>query len=494
MKLRSVIWVVTVFLITIGCSTLVYADSQLAGLGGLLDKVKKGAEDTIKKTIEDAIPSTNPQPIEPRKDQPRTEEVVNKPQTNANQATNADIGNIPLANPPIVNYQFTKLVDFDSKSLSTTFSGIGNGVNFSKFKLNRDGAVAFIAFDIKTKSTGVYMADRGQLTTIASSTNGDFFEAKSFSMSLGFNNNGKVAFIAEKIKGGDAIFLAESGKQPVKVLDLVGSGATLISLSDEDVIYFRGGVASSGTVENGTFIFSKGKATKLPDGYAAEAIDPSGKVLVTKAASNTNIMYWLDGKFQSIYSDNNNYRMGFERFYSDYMHYRQLPINKNGSFVLPSFKNRTGSDAQKLSLVSNGQVTTISEQDDNFHAFKQKIAISDNNNIAFAAKVYSSSKPKTLPGEYLFRYVNGQLESLGIGDGFQLFINDSGMVVFDAGNRQGIFYGPDPFKHKVIVNSDKIFGLAISSLWPLGLTNSGSVIFLVKSGPSKTLIVRADPL
>ena len=493
-KTSPIILCSVLVLMTISVSTLAHADVQLAGLGGLLDKVKKGAEDVIIKTVEETTKPNNPQPTEAPKDQPKVEDVLNIPQTSTTQAKNAFIGNIPLANPPIVNYQFTKLVQFDSKSLSASFYATPK-VIFSKFKLNQQGAVAFQAFDIKNKATGVYMADKGQLTNIASSDNGDFFENKGYAMSLGFNNNGKVAYIAEKVEGGDAIFLAEAGKKSSKVLDLLGDNGNIYSLSDDDAIYFKGAVNVSGKKEVGIFVLTNGKVTKIPDNYSVEAIDPSGKVVFSKPATNTNLLYWLNGKFQSIYSDNNKFKQGFDQFYANYLHYQQLAINKNGSFILPSFKNRSGPSAQKLSLVSNLQVTKIVEQDNNFAEFKPQIAISDNNNIAFGAKIYTSNKPKMVPGDFVFRYMNGQLESLGdIRYDGRLYINDSGTVVFHTPKDGGIFYGPDHVKHKVIVNSDKLFGLGIYSLQLLGLTNSGAVIFLVDLGGSKKMIVRADPL
>ena len=102
-KPSSVTLCLVIFMMTIKVSTLAHADV----LGGLLDKVKKGAEDVIIKTVEETTKPNNPQPTEALKDQPKIEEVKSKPQTNTNQASTSsqqiekDVFTSPAEVPPM---------------------------------------------------------------------------------------------------------------------------------------------------------------------------------------------------------------------------------------------------------------------------------------------------------------------------------------------------------------------------------------------------------
>ncbi|MBD2006029.1 MULTISPECIES: DUF7453 family protein [Cyanophyceae] len=369
------------------------------------------------------------------------------------------------------SFTFTKIAD--TSGFFDSFRGEGMGDYepiFATPAINNQGTVAFSAF-LDAGGKGIFTGNGTTTTSIANTNN--LFGSPPGSPTVGYTLSELGSFSINDV--GNVAFSANFGRTGIFTSELQneieGAAGDSFTRIDYPSINNVGTVAFLRTISR----FS-GLTTILTGKESVEGVIASTRFYTEPPAA---------GVFEKISAP---------------------MINDQGTVVFSADVYQSDSFYDDLSsgiftgngTRDNGEIITNTIADSNgaFNSFSDP-SINNSGTVAFSAALDTGSRGVFTGNGTTTTTIadsSGAFNSFGTPS-----INDFGTVAFLAGldtGGSGIFTGNNPFKDKVIVTGDTLFGSTVQGLsfYREGLNNSGQVAFFASLANGTSGIFRADPI
>lgn len=511
MNLKSIAFSLFTFVIfSIASITTVYANDQLAGLGGLLDKVKKQAEDKIKKTVEEATKTSSPQPTESSKDLPTssTEEV--------------NLKTLPVGGSASPNSRYRYVSLFDSRSSNgkraTTAEELvlasrkksgecdieagSEAMHASCLAVNNKGNIA-----IYNKGNSEFRINDGKQNKVVSVSQipaGRYFNFGTNGArrkSGVFNDADQIAYLSFKDVGSSLSAVDSIGYfdgASLKKIDFQGKlnleRVNAIALSDKSLI---------------TLFSNRSATSSLPlmddytDVYTVNSLGEIKSKFSVKSRSDLKI--FINDNGMTAFLGDSIPKTGISRVQGLA---ECLGKDVSGSWSLAGndkvyFANR------KEIYYCNGAIKQVIAKEDELQDF----SLMDRLSVAASGAVGYVALHNRKSEIYFWNGNNSRLVA-DVNGSYKFFTNilsasNSG-VLFEAQlkkprdsnyqSENGLFVGSDAVRDRVVGERDRLFDGMVAKYTPLKLTDTGQVVFIVtlvtptSLAETWTQIVRAEPL
>ncbi len=305
---------------------------------------------------------------------------------------------------------------------------------------------------------GIFKADGSSVTTIALERLADSSSPYSQVDHSAINDNGAVAFRAELASTGSTAIFVDDGTSVERIVDsgdvgLLGLGEP--ALNDSNVVAFLAGGGNHALTPHGIYIKAPGESPRaVVENRAADSSSSFDRLSYSwTSINNSGLVAFSAGDVQGqndgiFVGDGTGYQMLYDTAPTFDSVINPI-INNLGTTV---FRGELATGGAGIFAGNGGLITPIAldktaDPQSSFHAFD--------------------------------RY----------------FLNDSGLVAFNAGiaGVGGIFVGNGESVVPVICGGDSLFGSTTEWVWPVGISATGQVGFVAHLANDTFGLFRANP-